>query len=75
MDILSKRDRGYLMEHLTDGLPEETIQAIKHAESVLCVVFNYQTSYGTERCFKLRKALVDLCNAARDKRMPQVSRN
>ena len=63
MDILTRRDRGLAMEHLTDGLSDATVQAIKHAESVLCVTFRYQTAYGSERSFRLRKALVDLVHA------------
>lgn len=52
--------RGRAMEVLTIDMDEQTVQAIKDAESVLCVVFGYQTNYGSERCFRLRKALVDL---------------
>lgn len=55
--------RGAAMTRLTDGLPSDTVAAIKRAESVLCIIFKYQTVYGTERCFRLRKALVDLVTA------------
>lgn len=59
---------GSAMEHLTDGLPTETIAAIKLAESRLCLVFRYQTSWGTQRCFDLRQTLVDLVRQAEDNR-------
>ena len=64
MDTLTRRDRGLMMEQLTAGLSAESIAAIKQAESILCTIFKYQTVYGTERCFKLRKTLVDLYNSA-----------
>jgi len=62
MDILSKKDRAYLTDHLLDGMPPSAIEAIKHTESLLCVVFHYQPTLGSERGFNLRKALVDLYN-------------
>lgn len=51
---------GRSMEQLTDGMPEKHVEAIKLAESVLCTIFNRQFTYGTEKCYRLRLALVKL---------------
>jgi len=63
MDTLTRRDRGFAMEHLTDGMDPVAVDAIKKAESILCIIFNRQSVYSTKLCFNLRKTLVDLVNS------------
>lgn len=59
--------RGRLMDGLAASLTPEQRAAVGKAESTICLVFNYQTSYDTEKCYKLRQVLVDLVKAAAER--------
>jgi len=53
------KDLGSAMEGLTKGLTEDEKTAIVNFERVLSLIFNRQFSWGTPKCYALRKAIVD----------------
>jgi len=57
---------GYAMESLTDHMSNDEKELVVKYESILCTIFGKHYSWGSDKCYALRKTIVDLVDATQE---------